>query len=33
MSAIFDWRIYLRHLQGRGFKTPILVGTARTAFL
>lgn len=28
MSAIFDWRIYLRHLQGRGFKTPILVGAA-----
>jgi hypothetical protein len=28
MSAIFDWRIYLRYLQGRGFKTPILVGTA-----
>lgn len=28
MSALFDWRIYIRYLQGRGFKTPILVGVA-----
>lgn len=28
MSALFDWRIYIRYFEGRGVKTPILVGVA-----
>lgn len=28
MSAIFDWRVFIRYFEGRGVKTPILVVTA-----
>jgi hypothetical protein len=28
MSAIFDWRVFLRYFEGRGVKTPLLVGVA-----
>ncbi len=28
MSALFDWRIFIRYFEGRGVKTPILVGVA-----
>ncbi len=28
MSAIFDWRLYIRYFEGRGVKTPLLVTIA-----
>lgn len=28
MSAIFDWRVFIRYFEGRGVKTPVLVGVA-----
>lgn len=28
MSAIFDWRVFIRYFEGRGVKTPLLVAIA-----
>lgn len=33
MSVIFDWRIFIRHFEGRGVKTPLIVGVAFVVFL
>lgn len=33
MSVIFDWRIFIRHFEGRGVKTPFIVGTTFLLFL
>lgn len=32
MSVLFDWRLFIRHFEGRGVKTPIIVGTAFLVF-
>jgi len=32
MSVIFDWRLFIRHFEGRGVKTPVIVGTAFLVF-
>jgi hypothetical protein len=32
MSVIFDWRLFIRYFEGRGIKTPVIVGTAFLVF-
>lgn len=32
MSVIFDWRVFIRHFEGRGVKTPVIVGSAFLVF-
>lgn len=32
MSVIFDWRVFIRHFEGRGVKTPLIVGVAFLVF-
>jgi hypothetical protein len=33
MSVIFDWRVFIRHFEGRGVKTPFIIGVAFLIFL
>lgn len=33
MSVIFDWRLFIRHFEGRGVKTPLIIGVAFLTFL
>jgi len=33
MSVIFDWRLFIRHFEGRGVKTPFIIGVAFLIFL
>ena len=32
LTPVFNWRVYLKHAEGKGYKTPLLIGTALLVF-
>ncbi len=32
LTPLFNWRLFLKHLEGKGWKTPITVGIAYLVF-